>query len=301
MKTDLKVRAVLAFVAVMVAACADMAAPEDVGHEEQAALAETLNVTPTAWVWYYGVSADQLTSLANSGYRIVSLQVTQTSPLAFTVAMVQNTGTYAKMWWVYYGLSGDQLSAYVGPLNARIVVLDAYEDNGSTLFAAVLISNTGADAKAWSWYYGINASDITPLAVDNNMRLVDLRSYATPWGTRYAVVMISNTGADAMWWGYYYGIPGSQLASTIQQENAFLVSIQPTDASGSAFNVILEPSPGVPYWWNYNLSAADVGNLVTQHGARLLDVKSYHVNGALQFAAVAVPNTSSTPSRIGHL
>src|ERR1043166_8343915 len=279
---------VFAALAIALAACGDLAPPdEQVGHDEQAALAESLNTTPTGWWWYYGVSPAQLSSLLSStGGRIVSLQVEQASPLLFTVAMVANTGSYAKSWWWYYGLTASQLSANISSLNARIVSLDAYDVGGTTYFAAVLISNTGADAKGWWWYYGVTTSQIATLLQQNNARLVDFRSYVTGGVTRSAVVMIPNTGADAMAWWWYFGVTGSQVASLLQQNNAFLISIGPADASGSTFNVVMEQNQGVYWWWYYGLSAADLGDRLSQNGARLLDVKTYFSGGVRKFAAV---------------
>lgn len=51
------------------------------------------NTPPDGWWWYYGQTPAQVTSLLNTNNaRLVSIQVEQTSPLQFTVAMVQNTG-----------------------------------------------------------------------------------------------------------------------------------------------------------------------------------------------------------------
>src|SRR5262245_24354799 len=166
----------------------DLGTPaESVGTEQQGALAETLNTTPTGWWWYYGVTPAQLATLvSNNNARIVSLQVEQASPLLFTVAMVSNTGSYAKGWWYYYGVTAAQLSTYLANNNARLVGLDAYDIGGTTYFAAVMISNTGADAKGWWWYYGLTTAQISTLVSQNNARLVDLRSYVTGGVTRYA-------------------------------------------------------------------------------------------------------------------
>jgi hypothetical protein len=266
------------------------------------ALAETLNTTPTAWWWYYGVTPAQLSSLISSnGGRIVSLQVEQSSPLLFTVAMVSNTGSYAKAWWYYYGVTGAQLSANVSALNARIVSLDAYDINGTTYFAAVLISNTGADAKGWWWYYGVTTAQVASLIQQNNARLVDFRSYKTAGVTRYAVVMIPNTGADAMAWWYYYGVSGAQVGSLLQQTGAFLTSIQPADSSGSTFNVIMQGQSGFNWWWYYGVSASQLSDYLSQNGARLLDVKTYFVGGSRYFAAVMVNNSNAATTRIGNI
>jgi hypothetical protein len=266
------------------------------------ALAETLNTTPTAWWWYYGVTPAQLSSLVTSnGGRIVSLQVEQASPLTFTVAMVSNTGSYGKAWWYYYGVTASQLGSYASSLNARITNLDAYVVNGTTYFAAVLISNTGADAKGWWWYYGLTAAQVSSVVTQNNARLVDFRSYATPWGTRYAVVMIPNTGADAMAWWYYYGQTPAQVGSLLQQNGAFLTSIQPADASGSTFNVVMQQQGGFNWWWYYGLTDQQLGDAAAQNGARLLDVKSYVSGGVRKFAAVMVNNSNAATTRIGNI
>jgi Beta-lactamase enzyme family/Bacterial tandem repeat domain 1 len=288
--------------AVALAACGDLTAPEELGQEEQAALAETLNTTPTGWWWYYGVTPAQLSSLVSStGGRIVSLQVEQASPLLFTVALVSNTGSYAKSWWYYYGVTASQLSANISSLNARIVSLDAYDVGGTTLFAAVLISNTGADAKGWWWYYNVTTAQISTLLQQNNARLVDFRSYVTGGVTRYAVVMIPNTGADAMAWWWYFGVTGSQVGSLLQQNSAFLISIEPADSSGSTFNVVMQQNPGVYWWWYHGLSAAELGDRLSQNGARLLDVKTYFVGGARKFAAVMVNNSNAETTRVGQI
>jgi len=290
--------------AVVLTGCADLAEPEELGaqEQEQPALAEALNTTPTGWWWYYGITPSQLSTIvSNTGGRIVSLQVEQASPLLFTVALVSNTGSYAKAWWYYYGVTASQLAANITANNARIASLEAYEIAGTTYFAAVLLSNTGADAKAWWWYYGITPSQIGPLVQQNNARLVDLRSYATAAGTRYAVVMISNTGADAKAWWWYFGVSGAQVGSFLQQNSAFLISIQPADASGSAFNVIMEQSPSIYWWWYFGVSDAQLGDRLSQNGARLLDVKTYTSGGARKFAAVMVNNSNAATTRVGQI
>jgi hypothetical protein len=283
----------LTALAVMVAACGDLAPPDRLGDQQQAALAETLDTAPTGWWWYAGITPAQLSSMVSSNHaRIVSLQVEQASPLLFTVAMVSNTGSYARSWWYYAGVTAAQLSANLTANNARLVSLDAYDSGGTTLFAAVMISNTGADAKAWWWSSGVTTTQVSSLLQQNTARLVDLRSYVTGGVTRYAVVMISNTGADAMAWWWYVGIAGSQVGSLLAQNAAFLISIQPADPGGSTFNVIMEQDPGAQGWWFSGLSIAGLGNQLSQHGARLLDVKTYFVNGAREFAAVLVPDAN---------
>lgn len=283
-------------------ACGDFSEQDNLGQKQQAALAESLNTTPTGWWWYYGVTPAQLSSLvASTGGRLVSLQVEQDSPLLFTAALVSNTGSYTKGWWWYYGVTASQLSSYLTTNNARLVSLDAYEVGGSTLFAAVMISNTGADAQGFWWYYGVTTSQIDSLLSTNNARLVDFRSYVAGGVTRYAVVMIPNTGADAMAWWWYYGVSGSKVASLLQTNRAFLISIQPTDSSGSTFNVVMQQSPDTLWWWYYGLTAAELSDRIAQNGARLFDVKTYVSGGVRRFAAIMVNNSNAATTRVGQL
>ncbi len=274
----------------------------ELGQREAAALAETLNTTPTGWWWYYGQTPEQVSSLlASNGARLVSLQVEQASPLRFTVAMVKNSGSHAKSWWWYYGMTASQLSTQVANLNARIADINAYEVNGQTYFAAVLISNTGADAKGWWWYYGLTSSQVATYVQQNNARLVDLNAYVIGGVTRYAAVMIPNTGADAKAWWYYYGVTGSQISSYLAQNNAFLINIEPANSSGTTFNVIMEQSPGIHWWWYYGQSSSQLNALAAQNGARLLDVKTYFVSGVRKFAAIMVNNSNEATTRIGDI
>jgi hypothetical protein len=289
---------------IAIAGCGEpMDASESLGTAEQGALAENLNTTPTGWWWYYGVTPAQLSTLvSNNNARIVSLQVEQASPLLFTVAMVSNTGTHAKAWWYYYGVTGAQLSSFLSANNARLTNLDAYEVNGTTYFAAVMISNTGADAKGWWWYYGVTTAQIASLLSQNNARLVDFRSYVTGGVTRYAVVMIPNTGADARAWWWYYGVSGAQVGNLLSQNGAFLISIEPADASGSTFNVVMQQEPGGFYWWwYYGNSATALSDHLSQNGARLIDVKTYSVNGSRRFAAIMVNNSNAATTRVGNI
>ena len=114
--------------------------------------------------------------------------------------------------------------------------------------------------------------------------------------------MIPNTGADARAWWWYYGVSGSTVGSLLSQNGAFLISIEPADAGGSTFNVVMQQEPGGFYWWwYYGLDAAGLADRLAQNGARLLDVKTYFVGGARRFAAVMVNNSNAATTRVGQI
>ena len=57
------------------------------------------NSAPTGTYWNSGRTAADINNLVNQGWRLTDIQVDGTNPWTFTVAMVQNTGTYATGWW----------------------------------------------------------------------------------------------------------------------------------------------------------------------------------------------------------
>ena len=112
----------------------------------RAALGEPLQTAPTAWWWYVGQTPAQVSALINShNARLVSLRVQSANPLLFDVAVVQNTGTYAKTWWWYYGVTEQELQNYATANDARIVNLEPYVVGGMTYFVAIMQHNVGAD------------------------------------------------------------------------------------------------------------------------------------------------------------
>ena len=153
---------------------------------------------PTAWWWLTGVTPAQVNQLiVDNGARIVDIEVEQTSPtLLLSVAMVKNSGAYAKGWWWYYNVSKATLDASIVQNVARIIDLEAYEVNGSVRYAAVMVPNTGDEAKSWWWYIGATTAFISDKVVQNNARIVDLETYLVNGSRKYAAVMIRNTGGD---------------------------------------------------------------------------------------------------------
>jgi len=106
--------------------------------------------TPTGWATYTGVTLSQISSLltANNA-RLTDIQAE--TPSTFTVVMVSNAGAYASGWWYYVGQTEAQVNAQLSAHNARLISASAYNTSSGVLFAVVMVSNTGANAKGWWW------------------------------------------------------------------------------------------------------------------------------------------------------
>lgn len=259
---------------------------------------ERVQSDPTAYWWYFGVTvSDVAAALATNDARIVDLQVESVSDAGpvLTVAMVANSGPYAKEWWWWFGQSADEVGETLESLNARLISISPYQDGDALLFATVMVANSGADAKEWWWYYGSIdsiAASLAPL----NARVVDLEPYSFNGSTGYVVIAISNKGADASAWWWYYNVPATTISNVVSQNNGMLLTFV---NDGSGFDASIQ-APATNEWWYYfGLSAELIGQLLDQNGARPGMVRSY--NGNTAFNVVMINNSNALTTRVGNI
>ncbi len=259
---------------------------------------ERVQSDPTAWWWFYGVTAAQITqTLTQNNARIVDLQV-ESLPASggiFSVAMVANTGPYAKEWWWFFGLSEQALNQKLSQLNARLISISPFQDpSGDLVFGAVMVSNTGADAKEWWWYFGPAASveaSLKPL----NARVVDLEPYTFNGQTNYAAIAIANTGTDAASWWWWFDISAANLSTQLTQNSAQVLTLC---HDGSGFDATLQAPSSAEWWYYYGLNAQAVSDNFEQNGARLTQVRAYP--GPV-FDVVMINNSDAFTTRIGNI
>jgi len=277
---------------------------EPVAETEAEAQATDVSSSPTGWWWYYGQSAGSVGAKVNSlGARIADIEIERSSPLRLSVALVRNSGAHAKAWWWYYGQTASSLATKLRRHGARIADLEPYYVNGQLRFAAVLVRNAGSDGAGWWWYYGLTSSQVSSRLSQNRARLVDIESYRSGGRTRYAVVMVRNTGRAGKAWWWYLNVSGAYVKSRLASNRARLTDIEPANSSGTRFNVVMErcTSNCPTWWWYYNQSPSALGAAVAQNGARIVDLEPYWVNGSRRFAAVMVNNSIAVTTRVGQI
>ena len=147
------------------------------------------NTDPTAWyVFEHQTTADVLNTATNNNLRVVDLYVESTVGPTFTAIYVSNTGSYARSWWFLVNITPADLLTFATTNNARIVVLKAFDDPAASVrFYAILISNTGADAKSWWFYQGQTTAQLTALWQANNARITQINSYVKGGVTLYGL------------------------------------------------------------------------------------------------------------------
>src|SRR5205807_4134840 len=119
--------------------------------------------------------AQVASDLSTNHARLVSLEPYVVGRvLKFAAVMVPNTGAQARTWWWYYNATTSQIGTDLTNHNARLVSLRPYMSGATRLFAAVMVSNTGQDYKAFNWWAGQSIDTVIGQAEDNGERLVTL-------------------------------------------------------------------------------------------------------------------------------
>ncbi len=250
----------------------------------------------TGWWWLYNVTpADVDEFLRDHDARIIDIEIHQASPLRLTVAFVQNTGVYASGWWWYYGLEFADIGTYINDNNARLIDIERYVVGGQERWAVVMIPNTGAQQKAWWWYVGQREIDIERLVGSNNARLVDLESYDTSLGRRYAAIMIANTGADATPWAWFYNTDLATITTYMNNNNMRLLEFQVRNAATPTFDAVLvslnHHTPRT-WWWYFGVTADQLPNLYNQAASRIVDIDTYLVGDQRRYSVVLLNNAN---------
>lgn len=252
------------------------------------------SVTP--WGWHTHATPAQMTAFLNSGYRIVDLEPTSSAP-TFTASYVRNSGAYQRGWWWYYGLTGAQVVQRLATNNARLIDIEPYNTSNGRRYAAVMVANTGAAAKAWAWYASASLATINNYVSVNGMRLIDVDR--VPGTSNFAAVMIKNTGVDAKGWWHYYNITPTQVASFLSTNNARLIDFERL-ANGN-FDVIMQTRGSEGWWWLHGATSTQISRFANQVGARIYKVKSHVVGGVRRYDALFINNVNNESTRIRNL
>ena len=257
---------------------------------------------PVAQLTLTSATVATVNSHIAAGMRIVDLEVigvnSQGVPV-FEVSFVQNVGAYQSGWWWYYNLTGSQLSSVLTTNQGRLIDLEPYQTSSGLRFACVMVPNTGANAKAWWYYYNTSVSALSSQASANNARIVDLQSYVSGGSTVYAAVMIRNVGADYRPWWWYVNASQSQITAFLNSNNARLYDLE-RRTNGNYDCVMIRQSPTPHWYWWLNLTAAAVRDKLDNYGVRAIDIEGYTVGSSRRYSMIAVNNSNELETAVGN-
>jgi hypothetical protein len=196
---------------------------------------------------------------------------------------LERTQTDPTAWWWFYGQTPQSLTAIVQKNNARIVDIAAEPGGGPLRFSAVLVSNTGAYAKRWYWWYGQSAADVGTKLAQLNTRLISISPYQDGKQLRFATVMVANDGDDAKQWYWFYGT-ADYVAQRIKSVGARVVDLEKYTYNGqpgyAAIAIANSGSDAASWWWYFNVPSGSVGTYVNTNNAQLLTFAPDDAQGA---------------------
>ncbi|HLO96964.1 MAG TPA: serine hydrolase [Fimbriimonas sp.] len=248
--------------------------------------------TPTGHLIAGNRSEAELTQLTDQGFRIIDLEVVNTSPYRYTASLVKNTGSYAQGWWWTADRTGAQLETFAADHSARPIDVEVNIVNGQRRYAGVFVSNTGSNAKVWWWFDHKSFAEVQTLATQRNARVIDLEKV----GSTYTGVMIRNTGNDARTWGMFQAKSAVQIRSIVTSER-LVVDMEPV--GNDLYDGVWQSSNGVLSWRRFNMTWDQMVEDVKQQGSRVTDVERTSVGGQSRYSYLLINNSTPLETRIG--
>lgn len=199
-------------------------------------------------------------------------------------------------WWSGYTIA--ELGQIADDENMRIIDIEPFDpDNG--LFSAAYVRNTGVYASNWWWFVNVPADQIGPLIDEYTGRLIDIERYQVDGQTRYALVMVPNTGQQAKTWYWFSGITAADIDVYIGRYDARLVDIESWDVPGAGrrFAVIMIENSGddeAGWGWYHNVDLATMVDWMNENDMRILEFEVDDPT-APTFDAVLISRTHVTP------
>jgi hypothetical protein len=207
---------------------------------------------------------------------LLSLALPASATTAFPTTDDHSTTIATGAWW-YHGLTGAQVNAQINQNHARLTQVRV-EDPSVPTFDVTMVSDSGDYAvSGWWWYYNATADQVSALINQNNGRLISIDPYQTDAGLRFAVVMVSNTGAQARAWWWYHGVTADQIDGLLSQNNARLTALRPylEDNGQEAFALIMIANTGIDFTgseYRVGASAETIADFATNHWERVTEV-----------------------------
>lgn len=250
----------------------------------------------TGWHWWLNQSIDQLEAKRASGERIIDLEWSPTQPGTFDAILVQNSGVYQRpnSWWV--GFNKDDVFAKLAYSEVRMTTLLPYTVNNERRFAFTLIKNEGDAYKEWFWNFDRTPAEVSADVNAHGLRLIDHSVYVVNGQMLYAFVGIKNQGVDAKAWWWFTGVSGEFVVGQVKQLGARLLDIEVLP--NGRFSVLMVKNDGTPWWYGLGATYQQMSETLALTGARLVNLKSYLVNGSRRYAFISIDNVNDETRRL---
>lgn len=202
--------------------------------------------------------------------------------------------------WTYlYGATSSTINAEVNagrrPFQIKRVAANSYD--------VITVANSGAYAMpgfgTGNMHYNRTLSQLSGELT--NRRLVSLDCYDTSGLTLMSAVSIPNTGAQGAGWGWLVGQTRQQIIDWVANSTTPLrildlsIYISGGQKRYSAVAVVNQGAQQQGWWWYFDKTGEEVGQLLTQNDARLVDIELETAPTILTPARYAVVMVAQNP------
>jgi len=261
-----------------------------VAHATPGPADDRLVQTPVSWTYQTGLSTSEVQAIVDEDeFRITDLRIEDTSPMTYSVVLVENTGAYkVTNSFFFHGITPDNAEDTFRDNNKRPIVMRAYVDDDVVKVAGITVPNTGANFRSWDIRRGTKdhvtdpanrPTGHRPMIIDTYY-IVTWSGYIPTFTQKFLLVWVDNT--EGYNWSWGFNKTASQI-DALQQPYNSLIDASCNNDDLMKCSVILYPLPtthGVAQGSaTYDLSWLGLMLLAMSNQERLLFMTHYTLHG----------------------
>ena len=195
----------------------------------------------------------------------------------------------------HYSVSPTTIDSFLAS-SPGLRLVDIEVESVSPLKLTACYSGTnGPYATPYWWYRGITGAELASRLNTNQARLIDLEAYDDGSGnTRFACIMVPNTGSNNKAWWYLHGTQPTTVSTTMAANNARLVDFDSYTVGGQTkYLAVMIRNTGAdhrPFWWFHNVPASTISSNTQQFDSRVYCLNR-RSNGNFDVVLVDEPQT----------
>ena len=144
----------------------------------------------------------------------------------------------------------------------------------------------------WQWWKNRSEAQLNALRAQG-WRLTDVEvERRNPY--RFTGAFVRNSGSYQRPGGWWYGKSRNQVVALTQGAGRRLIDLETYTVNGKRRFAIItvrnEGDAAKGWWWNYDLTPAQVTADIGKHGIRLIDLDTYVVDGKRRYSYVGIKN-----------
>jgi Peptidase family M23 len=201
-------------------------------------------------------------------------------------------------WWWNPDVDAPTLGQMLTNNKGRLISLDVFFSGNQQRLAAAWVSNTGNQNQAWWWNPNVDAATLGQMLADNKGRLVVLEPFVVNDQLRLAAVWVSNVGPGGQAWWWNPNVDPATLGTMLENNKGRLTTLRTYVLGGrrryAAAWVQNTGANAHAWWWNPDVDADTLADMLTNNKGRLISLDPYVVGGSVRLAAAWLENTGST-------